>query len=227
MQLSAAIEETVMLRSHGVEVVIPRAPEEPELSEKEEEKKEEEEEDRETRRRPTREVTSIKDQKRKLREERERERNERIRDREETEIWLQSLVATSSGGQQPSWSKTVKVLKDAIREGKRVGLIGSLEGGVTYCTELVKQAYKALLEAETSLREEEREREMNRALAELFVRTEPLGRDRYCRRYWSFDGDERLWVECREREESERERERSEETIKEKEREREREKEKE
>jgi Williams-Beuren syndrome DDT (WSD), D-TOX E motif len=46
-------------------------------------------------------------------------------------------------------------------------------------------------------KEAEITREHNIALAESFVRTEPLGVDRYFRRYWSFDGDEKLWVEER------------------------------
>ena len=40
---------------------------------------------------------------------------------------------------------------------------------------------------------------MNKALAELFIRNDPLGYDRLNRQYWSFDGDERLWVEDRTR----------------------------
>ncbi len=36
---------------------------------------------------------------------------------------------------------------------------------------------------------------LEKAISELYVRTEPIGQDRHFRTYWCFDGDERLFVQ--------------------------------
>ena len=65
---------------------------------------------------------------------------------------------------------------------------------IDYCC----QGYKAMAELEAAARESEDARNLTAAMTQLFVRTEPLGTDRFGRYFWNFDGDHRLWVETRE-----------------------------
>jgi hypothetical protein len=57
--------------------------------------------------------------------------------------------------------------------------------------------YKVQAANEQVAKDNKLNREHEKVLAEYFVRTEPLGKDRHMREYWSFDGDNRLFVETR------------------------------
>lgn len=56
------------------------------------------------------------------------------------------------------------------------------------------QAYKLLTDLETKAKEDRLASSHEKALQEHFIRTAPLGTDRLQREYWSFVGDERLFV---------------------------------
>jgi hypothetical protein len=56
-----------------------------------------------------------------------------------------------------------------------------------------------LYELQYSMDQEAKEaviaQKLEKALSELYVRTEPVGEDRFGRKYWCFDGDDRLFVQ--------------------------------
>ena len=55
-----------------------------------------------------------------------------------------------------------------------------------------------LYELETQAKEDKLASQHEKALQEYFVRTTPIGTDRYYNTYWSFAGDDRLFVQSRE-----------------------------
>eukprot|EP01041_Mallomonas_annulata_P007822 gene7822-15997_t len=206
-QLAAAIEELLLLKSYNVDVVLPLPPDNQLTLEETETADNEDDNDNDedvnvikTRRRSTRDCLG-----KGLQDERKRKLQEREYQKQSQEEATERLTLAL---ETPSGTKRIKVLREAIRFGSNAGLCGPLgerDGGgnenggpkKVFCTELMKQAYKALADAETEVKEAEATREINKALSELFVRSEPLGEDRTRRRYWSFDGDDRLWVEKR------------------------------
>lgn len=60
------------------------------------------------------------------------------------------------------------------------------------------QVYMKLHELETQAKDDKLASQHERALQEYFVRTVPIGSDRYNNSYWSFTGDNRLFVQSRE-----------------------------
>jgi hypothetical protein len=58
--------------------------------------------------------------------------------------------------------------------------------------------YEKLNEMEIQAKEDKQASQHERALQEYFVRTTPIGFDRFRNSYWSFTGDDRLFVQLRE-----------------------------
>ena len=95
---------------------------------------------------------------------------------------------------------TERELRGAIKVAERAGFRGTDEkSGQVFVTESLKQAYRQLSELENKASDDKIASKHEKALEEFFVRTEPLGTDRYGRIYWRFMADEnRLFVETRE-----------------------------
>jgi hypothetical protein len=89
-------------------------------------------------------------------------------------------------------------LRNAIKSAERAGFKGVDENGQTFCTEALKQVFKQLHELENRANEDKIVSKHEKALEEFFVRTEPLGSDRHFNIYWRFMADEnRLFVESK------------------------------
>ncbi|GKY99904.1 hypothetical protein MPSEU_000944000 [Mayamaea pseudoterrestris] len=93
---------------------------------------------------------------------------------------------------------TIKVLRAAITAAKRAKLSGPDEetGGV-WAIDLMRDAALELDRAKASKRVIDAQRDLVLKRNKCFIRTEPLGIDRFANRFWKFDGDEdgRFWVE--------------------------------
>eukprot|EP01034_Spumella_vulgaris_P023030 gene23030-29219_t len=89
-------------------------------------------------------------------------------------------------------------IRAAVKHGEKSGLRYSDKKGRVFCTQKMKQAYKLLADMETKTAEDRAASQHERALGEYFVRTTPIGSDRFHNTYWSFIGDERLFVQQRE-----------------------------
>lgn len=89
-----------------------------------------------------------------------------------------------------------KQLKETIKYGIASHHRGLIEDK-KYCTVLLFKVYKLLNTMELSSKDLRASREHENMLSEYFIRTEPLGQDRFYRIYWKFRGDSRLFVESR------------------------------
>jgi hypothetical protein len=94
---------------------------------------------------------------------------------------------------------TIKSLKSAIRVAKQARLSGSDEstGGV-WTIDLLRDAALELRLAERRKRVIEARKDLVAKMNKCFIRTEPLGRDRFRNCFWHFerDGSTRVWVEA-------------------------------
>lgn len=99
---------------------------------------------------------------------------------------------------------TERELRGAIKVAEKSGFKGVDEKtGQVYVTESLKQVYRQLNELEIKAKEDKLASKHEKALDDYFVRTEPLGSDRYHRTYWKFMADDnRLFVECKEEDEA-------------------------
>ncbi|CAM9326712.1 unnamed protein product [Scytosiphon promiscuus] len=89
----------------------------------------------------------------------------------------------------------VDVLEEALKDGRKVLLEEEEDDGtLVFCPEM-RDAYVALSTAKERKGRTEILQKYNSLMAEKFVRTEPLGSDREGRRYWMFEGDQRIHVE--------------------------------
>lgn len=196
-QLNAMIEELVILEAAGVEVVeeIPMdAPTEEEEAAAEEEGEDSEPEfDYDARgnlvqrakrqRRVTSQVRAkTLDRKRINAERRQRQQLVQI-----AEARLAHALDTRSE----------KEMRAAIKQGEKSGCKGVNDDGKAFCTPLMKQVYMKLHEMDVQAKEDKQASQHERALQEYFVRTTPIGSDRHQNTYWSFVGDDRLFVQSR------------------------------
>lgn len=177
-QLAAAMEEGALLQALGIDRVIPTLPQLVVPEDEGNGEDEPEEGGRRKRNTSTRSTGSA-----------AQEAKEKIRLRADAEEKLEAALEFPGGPK-------AKYLREAIRFAIKAGLQGQVEdrSDHVFCTELLLKAHKAIAEIEAKAAELENSQGLNKALAESFVRTEPLGLDRHFRQYWNFDGDDRLWV---------------------------------
>ena len=93
---------------------------------------------------------------------------------------------------------TIKVLKSALREAKIAKLTGEDEvtGGV-WALDLMRDAALELENAKQHKRVTDAQKDLVAKRNKCFIRTVPLGRDRFRNRFWHFDRDEHshFWAE--------------------------------
>ena len=89
-------------------------------------------------------------------------------------------------------------MRGAIKQAERAGCKDYKDNGKCFCTPNMKAVYMKLYELETQAKEDKLASQHEKALQEYFVRTTPIGTDRYYNTYWSFAGDDRLFVQSRE-----------------------------
>jgi hypothetical protein len=94
---------------------------------------------------------------------------------------------------------TIKVLRAAVTAGKKAKLSGSDEetGGV-WAVDCMRDAALELDLAKSNKRVQDAQRDLVMKRNKCFIRTEPMGLDRFGSRFWSFDADEdgHLWVDA-------------------------------
>lgn len=130
-----------------------------------------------------------------------------------------SLRRRATSSSLSSWEDMVKARENAIeacdyalqyriRTNIREAIKCSVPGGLKWtkegddvvcCAEILWKVYKLQHELEMADREYKQMRQHEKAMAEYFVRTQPLGQDRNGDYYWRFDGDDRMFVEHRQR----------------------------
>ena len=94
---------------------------------------------------------------------------------------------------------TIKALRAAIRLSKQAKLTGQDdETGGIWALDLLRDAALELKSAEGRKRVVEAQKDLVAKRNKCFIRTEPLGRDRFRNRFWQFDGDEsgHVWIEA-------------------------------
>lgn len=202
-QLSAMLEDMVMLDSFGIDTVLPTAPELNEVSDNEEE--DDDSTDVETKKlidalsssgRSSRDrssgggVTS----RAQVKSSRDRDRD-RAQRRAERNAVLKAREMAMALCAQAVQSRRERDVRDAIKASKSSGLQGRLENGDIYVTEELKAVYEVQYQQDAENKEAAQVQKLEKALAELYVRTEPIGQDRYFRSYWCFEGDDRLFVQ--------------------------------
>ena len=93
---------------------------------------------------------------------------------------------------------TIKVLRTAITAAKKAKLSGPDEetGGV-WAVDLMRDAALELDRAKTNKRVLDAQRDLVTKRNKCFIRTEPMGTDRFANRFWTFDNDEdgHFWVD--------------------------------
>ena len=197
-QLYAMIEEMVILENAGVEVVedIPMdAPtEEEDEAQGDNEDSDDEEFEYDSRgnliQRPKRQrrVTS---QVRSKTLERKRINAERRQRQQQVQIAEERLSVALE-------NRSEREMRAAIKFAEKNGCKGYNDDGKAFCTSIMKKVYLKLHEIETQAKEDRQTSQYERALNEYFVRTTPIGTDRKHNSYWSFVGDDRLFVQTRE-----------------------------
>lgn len=200
-QLSAMLEEMVILSNFDIDVVLPVAPELDEVSDNEEDIDNDETADAETRKlidalsngRSTRDKGLASRAQHKSARDRDRDRNQRRIDRREA---LKSRDIASGLIQLAVQSRRERDVRDAIKAAKACGFHGKTESGETYVTEELKKLYEVQYQIDADNKDASHAQKLEKALAELFVRTEPIGQDRYFRSYYCFEGDDRLFVQA-------------------------------
>ena len=93
-------------------------------------------------------------------------------------------------------SKEDRAIRAAVKYGRAAGLLGEAPDGGVYCTATMAAALIRQSEADLREKAAAEARELERGLAQCFMRTEPLGTDAAHRRYWVFEHSSALFVEC-------------------------------
>jgi len=94
---------------------------------------------------------------------------------------------------------TIKALKSAIKSAKLALLIGDdEESGGLWALDLVRDASMELKTAESKKKVTELQKDLVVKRDKCFVRSEPLGKDKFYNKYWQFDydGTRRVWSEA-------------------------------
>jgi hypothetical protein len=93
---------------------------------------------------------------------------------------------------------TIKVLRSAISSAKKAVLSGpDDETGGIWAVDLMRDANLELDNAKQNKRVADAQKDLVAKRNKCFIRSEPLGRDRFRNRFWNFDNDEvgHVWVE--------------------------------
>jgi hypothetical protein len=93
---------------------------------------------------------------------------------------------------------TIKVLRSAVAAGKKAVLSGpDDETGGIWAVGLMRDAAVELDNAKQNKRVADAQKDLVAKRNKCFIRSEPLGRDRFRNRFWTFDNDEvgHVWVE--------------------------------
>ena len=93
---------------------------------------------------------------------------------------------------------TIKALRNAIRIAKSAKLFGTdSEGNGMWALDVVRDAHMELHNAKQLKRVADAQKELISKLNRCFIRTEPLGYDRFGNRFWHFEQSERghIWAE--------------------------------
>ena len=94
---------------------------------------------------------------------------------------------------------TIKVLRAAMNVAKKAKLYGPeeyVDGGV-WCIPLVRDVALELENAKQNKKVADAQRDLIVKRNKCFIRSEPIGRDRFLNRFWALDNDEseRVWVD--------------------------------
>ena len=93
---------------------------------------------------------------------------------------------------------TIKALRNAIRIAKGAKLFGlDSEGNGMWALDVVRDAHMELLNAKQLKKVADAQKDLITKLNRCFIRTEPLGSDRFGNRFWHFEHSERghIWAE--------------------------------
>lgn len=193
-QLYAMIEEMVILENAGVEVIeeIPMdAPNEEDEAEGDDSDEEEFEYDSRgnliQRAKRQRRVTS----------QMRAKTLDRKRNNAERRALQQAVQIAEARLSSALESKSEREMRAAIKFAEKNYCKGYNDEGKAFCTPIMKQVYVKLHEIEVQAKEDRQTSQYERALQEYFVRTTPIGTDRNHNSYWSFVGDDRLFVQTR------------------------------
>jgi len=94
---------------------------------------------------------------------------------------------------------TIKSLRSAIRVAKQARLTGRDEDdGSVWALDVLRDANLELKSAEGRKRLIEAQKDLIAKRNKCFIRTEPIGKDRFHNRFWKFDGESmaRIWAEA-------------------------------
>lgn len=189
--VAAMVDDLVMLEEYGVQTVVADVALEPVSDDEEEDDDEagvesEDEEAFSSRRRLTAAARSKAKDRQRIRDEK-RYRNQIV------EQAQQRLLDALE-------SRSEKALRSAIRNAERAKFRGKDERGRVFATVTLKNAYRALFEIESRAREEKDAFKHEKLLEEFFVRTTPVGVDRFGNHFWRFAVDDhRLFVQLQSR----------------------------
>eukprot|EP01038_Epipyxis_sp_PR26KG_P006434 gene6434-8854_t len=94
-------------------------------------------------------------------------------------------------------TKNERDIRQALKMAEKAELKFENDDGEIVCTEKMKQVYKLQQELDAKSKEDRAISQHEKALQEYFVRTSPIGSDRDHSLYWTFQGDDRLFVQKR------------------------------
>lgn len=122
-----------------------------------------------------------------------------IEDAKDREVSLPELRAEAEAALKDAMEDgTIKALRAAIRLAKQADLCGDEEetGGM-WTHDLLRDAALELKAAEGRKRIVEAQKDLVAKRNKCFIRTEPMGRDRFRNRFWQFDNSEsgHVWAE--------------------------------
>jgi len=118
--------------------------------------------------------------------------------REQTERLPEMRARAVDHLQESIADGTIKVLRAAITAAKKAKLTGpDDETGGVWALDLMRDAALEFENAKQNKRVLDAQRDLVAKRNKCFIRTEPLGRDRFDNRFWAFDndGDGHVWTE--------------------------------
>ena len=122
-----------------------------------------------------------------------------VKARNDTERLPELRERAMEGLQDAIADGTMKVLRAAITAAKRAKLTGQDEetGGV-WAVDLLRDAALELEKAKQNKKVADAQKDLVAKRNKCFIRTEPLGRDRFGNRFWTFDHGEdgHVWVDA-------------------------------
>ncbi|CAN0060313.1 unnamed protein product, partial [Discosporangium mesarthrocarpum] len=92
-------------------------------------------------------------------------------------------------------TQDLHMLEEAMKQGRQHDLQGQDADGERWMCPEMRDAHLLVHKARERMQQAAIQNKYKKLMANKFVRTEPLGSDREGRRYWVFEGDERIHVE--------------------------------